>query len=191
MTANKTSFNSQTAVIAAQKGAEKRRENKRLKDIYRHALAKKANELVEQFMSGANEMLGVKVPMDMRARIVEDVLKQVTSTALVTAIKQDSDLEMLEARAYAKALEARPVESEDGEYMTTSELMQREGTQTEAASTSEADEDELMFGDWYNTLSKKKQKEIMLDCFNDSQEDFFNYFGMPAKDVIKHFHLEA
>ncbi|HDX8358433.1 TPA: hypothetical protein RQN15_002190 [Aeromonas hydrophila] len=183
MAENKTSFNSQTAVIAGQKSGEVRREKKRLREVYQHAFTNKADELVKQFLGGSNEILNSKIPNEVRARMVEQIVTQVVTAQLVAAVKQDSELTMLEAKIDAKSRESLPVEADEtGEYMTTTELMGREGTQAEAASLQD-----MCFGDWYNDQTEKRQAEIMLDCFNDSESEFFNYFSLPAKDVLTRF----
>ncbi|WP_447835393.1 hypothetical protein [Aeromonas salmonicida] len=192
MTANKTSFNSQTAAIAGQKSGEAKRRNKLLREAYLPAFMDKADELVKAFVGGSNEMLGVKIPLEVRARIMEQVIAQTVTTALTTAIKQRSDVELLLAKADVKDMEAMPREAEDGEYMTTSELMKREGTQTEAASAKDIVEDEeLCFGDWYNELSPKKRKVILADCFNGSENEFLDYYSMPAEHVIERFKIKV
>lgn len=182
MAENKTSFNSQTAVIAGQKSGEVRREKKRLREVYQHAFIGKANELVSQFLGGSNEILNSKLPNEVRARMVEQITTQVVTAHLVAAVKQDSELTMLEAKIDAKSRESLPIEADDGDYMTTTELMEREGTQAEAHSLQD-----MCFGDWYNEQTEERQAELMLDCFNNSQDEFFNYFSMPAKDVLSRF----
>lgn len=203
MKANKTSFNSQTASDAGKKSGEVRRQSKLLRNAYRHAFADKADALVSAFVNGSNEMLGAKIPQDMRGRIVEQVITQTVVAAMTTAIKQSSDIDVLLAKCDAKALESMPPESDDGsEYMTTSELMQREGTQTEAASASEIededevpvpvkDEDEVpIFGEWYNTLSEQDRIDIQSEYFHDSLDELLNYYTMPKDEMIKRFKIK-
>ncbi|WP_101149508.1 hypothetical protein [Aeromonas hydrophila] len=199
MTANKTSFNSQNAAIAQQKGVESRRRNKLLRDAYLPAFMDKADELVKAFVGGSNEMLGIKIPLEVRARIMEQVIAQTVTAALTTAIKQRSDVDMLLAKADAKALETMPPESDDGEYMTTTQLMEREGTQSEAASASEIEEDEekfvdedgiQIFGDWYNELSEQDKNDVMSEYFHNSLDELFNYYTKPKDEVIKRFKIK-
>ncbi|MGN7509074.1 hypothetical protein [Aeromonas salmonicida] len=193
MTANKTSFNSQTASDAGKKSGEVRRQSKLLRNAYRHTFADKADALVNAFIGGSNELLGVKIPQDMRGRIAEQILAQVVGAALTTAIKQGSDIDVLLAKCDAKALESMPPESDDGsEYMTTSELMQREGTQTEADSASEIeDEDEVpIFGEWYNTLSEQDRIDIQSEYFHDSLNELLKYYTMPKDEMIKRFKIK-
>ncbi|AZU48379.1 hypothetical protein E4625_09725 [Aeromonas hydrophila] len=182
-------FNSERAKEASRKSVAVRSEKKRLREIYQSELGKKAEELIAAFMGGATEQMSVKIPNDMRARIFEQAMAKVIGEGLVAAYRHDLDLTMLEAKATAKASEMLPDDEDDSEYMTTSELMKREGTQSEAISQSDSDEDENepCFGDWFNTLSKKRQREIMMDCFNNSQDDFFNHYSMSASEVIKRF----
>lgn len=190
MAENKTSFNSQTAVIAGQKSGEVRREKKRLREVYQHAFTNKADELVKQFLGGSNEILNSKLPNEVRARMVEQIVTQVVTAQLVAAVKQDSELTMLEAKIDAKSRESLPVEADgEGEYMTPTELMEREGTQAEAASRIISDD--LCFGDWLYNQTEARQDEIMIDCFNNSQEAFFEFFQLPAKEVITRFKIEV
>lgn len=199
MTANKTSFNSQTASDAGKKSGEVRRQSKLLRNAYRHAFADKADALVSAFVNGSNEMLGAKIPQDMRGRIVEQVITQTVVAAMTTAIKQSSDIDVLLAKCDAKALESMPPESDYGsEYMTTSELMQREGTQTEADSASEIEDevpvpvkDEVpIFGEWYNTLSEQDRIDIQSEYFHDSLNELLKYYTMPKDEMIKRFKIK-
>ncbi len=190
MNTNKTSFNSQSASEAGKKSGEVRRQNKLLRNAYRHAFADQADELVKAFMGGSIELLGVKIPQDMRGRIVEQVLTQVTSAALNTAIKQSSEIDMLLAKCDAKALESMPPELDDGsEYMTTSELMQREGTQSEVISANSEAESQT-FGYWYNDLQDDIKNYVMSEYFHSSLNELFDHCDKPAADVIKQFNIK-
>lgn len=189
MNANKTSFNSQSASDAGKKSGEVRRQNKLLRNAYRHAFADKADALVNAFIGGSNELLGVKIPQDMRGRIAEQVLAQVVGAALTTAIKQSSDIDVLLAKCDAKTLESMPPESDDGsEYMTTSELMQREGTQSEADSAK--DVETQTFGYWYNELEDDIKTDIISEYFHNSLNELFDHCDKPAADVIKQFNIK-
>ncbi|WP_368208335.1 hypothetical protein [Aeromonas sp. R4-2] len=200
MNANKTSFNSQTASDAGKKSGEVRRQNKLLRNAYRHAFADHADALVSAFVGGSNELLGAKIPQDMRGRIVEQVVTQTVIAAMTTAIKQGFDIDMLLAKCDAKTLESMPPESDGGsEYMTPVELMRREGTQSEAASAISQEIEELMpeikpepetFGDWYNELSEEDKRDVMSEYFHNSLDELFNYYGMPIADVIKRFNIK-
>lgn len=176
-----------------------KRNKKRLRELYRHAFVSDADNLVRNFLSGSNEYLNVKLPIEAKARMVEQIMTQVISASLITAIKQDSDLTMLEARADAKALETMPPEFDDGEYMTTTQLMEREGTQSEAASASEIEEDEekfvdedgiQIFGDWYNELSEQDKNDVMSEYFHNSLDELFNYYTKPKDEVIQRFKIK-
>ncbi|MCS0540338.1 hypothetical protein NXY55_10105 [Aeromonas veronii] len=189
MTANKTSFNSQTASDAGKKSVEVRRQNKLLRNAYRHTFADKADALVNAFIGGSNELLGVKIPQDMRGRIAEQVLTQVVSAALTTAIKQGSDIDLLLAKCDAKTLESMPPETGDGsEYMTTSELMQREGTQSEAHSARDAETQ--TFGYWYNELEDDIKTDIIAEYFHNSLNELFDHCDKSADEVIKQFNIK-
>ncbi|PKD25070.1 hypothetical protein AO056_01552 [Aeromonas hydrophila] len=92
-----------------------------------------------------------------------------------------------------------PPESDDGEYMTTTQLMEREGTQSEAASASEIEEDEekfvdedgiQIFGDWYNELSEQDKNDVMSEYFHNSLDELFNYYTKPKDEVIKRFKIK-
>lgn len=190
MIANKTSFNSQSASDAGKKSGEVRRQNKLLRNAYRHAFADKADALVNAFIGGSNELLGVKIPQDMRGRIAEQVLAQVVGAALTTAIKQGSDIDVLLAKCDAKTLESMPPELDDGsEYMTTSELMQREGTQSEADSYNVGGGSQT-FGYWYNDLQDEIKNDVMSEYFHSSLNELFDHCDKPAADVIKQFNIK-
>ncbi|WP_447824323.1 hypothetical protein [Aeromonas salmonicida] len=201
MTANKTSFNSQTAAEAGKRSVEVRRQNTLLRNAYRHAFADKAEDLVKAFIGGNSEALGVKIPLEMRARIAEQVITQTVITAMTTAIKQSSDIDMLLAKVDAKALETLPPESDTGDLMTTTDLMKREGTQTEAASASAIEEEEQIpvsvkedeeqiFGEWYNELSEQDRIDIQSEYFHDSLDELLNYYAIPKDEMIKRFKIK-
>lgn len=189
MIANKTSFNSQSASDAGKKSGEVRRQNKRIREAYRHAFSDHADDMVKDFMNGSNELLGIKIPQDMRGRIAEQVLTQTIVAELTTAIKHRSELDLLLAKCDAKALESMPPESDDGsEYMTTSELMQREGTQSEADSAK--DVETQTFGYWYNELEDDIKSDVMSEYFHNSLNELFDYCDKPADEVIKQFNIK-
>ncbi|MFL9600055.1 hypothetical protein ACKC5Q_05090 [Aeromonas dhakensis] len=106
-------FNSERAKEASKKSVAVRSEKKRLRELYKSELGKKAEELITAFMSGSTEIMGVKIPNDMRARIFEQVMAKVTGEGLTAAYKHDLDLTMLEAKATAKASELLPDDEED------------------------------------------------------------------------------
>ncbi|MCH7377416.1 hypothetical protein MM182_18860 [Aeromonas sp. MR19] len=190
MIANKTSFNSQSASDAGKKSGEVRRQNKLIRNAYRHAFADHADAIVSSFVNGSNEMLGAKIPQDMRGRIVEQVVTQTVIAALTTAIKQGSDIDVLLAKCDAKALESMPPESDDGsEYMTPVELMRREGTQSEADSANVQSELST-FGYWYNDLQDDIKSDVMSEYFHSSLNELFEHCDKPAADVIKQFNIK-
>lgn len=203
MSTSKTSFNSKSGSEAGKKSGEVRRQNKLIRNAYRHAFADQADELVKAFTTGSNELLGVKIPQDMRGRIVEQVVTQTLVSAFTTAIKQSSEIDVLLAKCDAKALETMPPELDDGsEYMTTSELMRREGTQSEADSANTVEPEPEVeaeiehsepetFGDWYNELSEDDKNDVMSEYFHNSLDELFNYYGQPIADVIKRFNIKV
>ncbi|CAD7536163.1 hypothetical protein [Aeromonas hydrophila] len=132
MKMNGGSFTTDSASAAGKKSVEARRRNKVIKDQYYLALAGKADELVTAFTAGGT-VLGVNLPNDARARIIEQVVAQVMGGSMINAVRHNSEVDLLLLKDELKRDETRYEDPTQGDdmtvaYMTVAELMAKEGS---------------------------------------------------------------
>lgn len=130
------------------------------------------------------------IPLD--AATVQTIISNAASSALETAIRSNAAIREIELRhmqrmeleeiRYKNKAAVRDGNStglSDPDSMTVSQLMAREGTQTEAESTLSRPPADLTMGEWYKRLGQK-QKYIVISWF-DSEQDLNSACEMDAR----------
>lgn len=201
---NGGSFTTDSASAAGKKSVEARRRNKVIKDQYYLALAGKADELVTAFTAGGT-VLGVNLPNDARARIIEQVVAQVMGGSMINAVRHNSEVDLLLLKDELKRDETRYEDPTQGDcmtvaYMTVSDLMAREGSASDAksaakaAAISEVDSQpasEQSFLEWYNSQSGTRQKRILADNFDGDYDELFDQSAAPARSIIRRYQIQG
>ncbi|ALQ63391.1 hypothetical protein BS650_02460 [Aeromonas hydrophila] len=201
---NGGSFTTDSASAAGKKSVEARRRNKVIKDQYYLALAGKADELVTAFTAGGT-VLGVNLPNDARARIIEQVVAQVMGGSMINAVRHNSEVDLLLLKDELKRDETRYEDPTQGDdmtvaYMTVAELMAKEGSASDAKSAAKADAisevdrkpaGEQSFLEWYNSQSSTRQKHILADNFDGDMDELFDQSAAPARSIIRRYQIQG
>ena len=135
--------NPQQASIAGLKGAETRRKMKAYKEQHRAAMISKAEEIVSAFMDN-KPVFGIDLKPELREKIIESVLTEVTIQSLVGALKHRDEVDLILLR-HELTKSGNPITGVDGlnesgeqsdapAMLTNAELMSLVGTQSEAKS---------------------------------------------------------
>ncbi|HEH9416041.1 TPA: hypothetical protein SIA31_000005 [Aeromonas sobria] len=198
---NDGNFTSERASAAGKKSVEVRRRMRLIKDQYYMALAGKADELVKAFTVGGT-VLGVNLPNDARARIIEQVVAQVMGGSMINAVRHNSMVDLLLLKDELKRDETKYDDPTDGESMTVSDLMAREGSASDAKSAAKAKSidgadveqepvKEPTFLEWYSNQSGKRQKQILADNFDGDHDQLFDQSAAPARSIIRRYQIQG
>lgn len=140
---NKTKgFTQSQASIAGYKSGEVRRKMKAYKEQHRATMISKAEELVCAFMEN-KPVFGIDLKPEIREKIIESVLAEVTTESLVGALKHRDNVELLMLRyellkdnhgPVLTGIDALSNDDSEAPAMTNTELMRLMGTHSEAKS---------------------------------------------------------
>ncbi|GCF92101.1 hypothetical protein [Shewanella sp. M-Br] len=189
-------FDAHTASLAGAKSAQARRTMKVYKEQHRAAMIDKAESLVADFMDG-KAVLGINLNDETRAKIIENVLTEVTIQSLIGALKHRDEVELmlLKHELTINPDAGNTIEGESGSgsdekpvMLTNTELMSMLGTRYETNNAKPEEDDELFF-DWYKSQSGTQQKSILQKYFNNDEEELINFAGRPAASVIKQLRI--
>lgn len=188
-------FDAHTASLAGAKSVSIRRTMKVYREQHRAAMIDKAEQLVTDFMDG-KAVLGITLSPETRAKIIENVLTEVTTQSLIGALKHRDEVDLMVLKHEltinpdaGNTIEGTTSTSDEKPVMlTNTELMTMLGTRYETTTKPEED-DEILFFDWYQEQSKKQQASILADHFNDDIEYLMDFAGRPAKSVTDKFKI--
>lgn len=210
--------NPQQASIAGLKGAETRRKMKAYKEQHRAAMISKAEEIVSDFMDN-KPVFGIDLKPELREKIIESVLTEVTVQSLVGALKHRDEVDLILLR-HELTKSGNPITGVDGvesgeqsdapAMLTNAELMHLVGTQSEAKSRQSYDplggmpdlpdlpdlgdgDDDLPehFFTWYQSQPEAKQESILKTYFRDDLEQLLNHAGRPTRKVCDELNIRV
>ncbi|MBW3527227.1 hypothetical protein KO533_11715 [Shewanella sp. NKUCC05_KAH] len=184
-------FDAHTASLAGTKSAQARRTMKVYKEQHRAAMIDKAESLVSDFMDG-KAVLGITLSPEIRAKIIENVISEVTTQSLIGALKHRDELDLIMLKHELMAGDSTTGNIIDGDtddnaaMLTNTELMALLGTSYEQRNGNEKPEHSISdesFFDWFNRQSFTCRQSILDINFDSNIDVMMNYAGQSAKSV--------
>lgn len=179
-------FDAHTASLAGTKSAQARRTMKVYKEQHRAAMIDKAESLVSDFMDG-KAVLGITLSPEIRAKIIENVISEVTTQSLIGALKHRDELDLIMLKHELTTGNIIDGDTDDNSAMlTNTELMSLLGTSYEQRNGNKKPEHSISdesFFDWFNRQSLTCRQSILDINFDSNIDVMMNYAGQSAKSV--------